>query len=49
MISLRSSEIRTSFSRGNEIAAALFEKLGFKPLPEAFEEEVILSYSPKKK
>ena len=45
MLSLRSSEIRTSFSRGNSAAEGLFSKLGFAPLPDAFAEEVVMSYS----
>jgi diamine N-acetyltransferase len=48
-LSLRSSEIRTSFSRTNIAAERLFTRLGFEPLPDAFSEEIVLSYSAFKK
>lgn len=43
-LKLRSSEIRTSYARGNGAAEALFQKLGFYPLPEVLDEEIVLIY-----
>ncbi|MFK7968922.1 MAG: GNAT family N-acetyltransferase [Bacteroidia bacterium] len=41
-LTLRNSEIRTSHAKANVAAAAFFEKLGFQPLSNMGDDEVVL-------
>ncbi|MCI4670821.1 MAG: GNAT family N-acetyltransferase [Bacteroidia bacterium] len=39
-------EIRTSYAKGNYAASSFFAEMGFEPLEDALNEEVVLRYQP---